>query len=138
MATGLENLWIYQLAENLEIKIHKITKSFPSDEIFRSVDQLRRSSSSVSNNIAEGYHKVTLKDKTRYLTTAKGEAEETKRGILKSARKKFLRFELANDIANEYTTLLKGISGYIKFLKLNDLDKSSVKPKTKKLEQVTK
>lgn len=72
-----------------------------------------------------------MKDKTKSLTIAKGEAEETKRGILKSARKKFLSFEPANDIANEYTTLLKGISGYIKFLKLNDLDNSKSKLKTR-------
>ena len=66
MATGLENLWIYQLAEDLEIKVHEITKSFPKDELYRSIDQLRRSSSSVSNNIAEHYHKTTTKEKNRY------------------------------------------------------------------------
>ena len=109
------------MAEDLEVEVYEVTKSFPKDEIFRSVDQLRRSSSSVSDNISEGYHKITFKDKNRSLTIALSEAEETKRGILKSARKKFLIFELANDIANEYTTLLKGISGYINFLKLNDL-----------------
>jgi four helix bundle protein len=47
MATGLENLWIYKLAEDLEVEIHEVTKSFPKDETFRSIDQLRRSSSSV-------------------------------------------------------------------------------------------
>ncbi|MDH3267816.1 MAG: four helix bundle protein [Ignavibacteria bacterium] len=78
MATGLENLWIYKLAEDLEVEVHEITKTFPKDEIFRSVDQLRRSSSSVSDNIAESYHKTTIKEKTRFLNIAKGEAEETK------------------------------------------------------------
>jgi len=53
MATGLENLWIYQLAEDLEVGVYEVTKSFPKDEIFRSVDQLRRSSTSVSDNINE-------------------------------------------------------------------------------------
>ena len=28
MATGLNNLWIYKLAENLEIKVHEVTKNF--------------------------------------------------------------------------------------------------------------
>lgn len=32
MATGLENLWIYNLAEDLEIEVHEITKGFPKDE----------------------------------------------------------------------------------------------------------
>jgi len=124
MATGLENLRIYVLAEELEIKVHEITKKFPNDEIYRSVDQMRRSSSSVSNNIAESYHKVTVKEIIRFLSIAKGEAEETKRNIIKSAKKKFLSVDIANDIANQYTILLKGTNAYIRFLKLNDLNKA--------------
>jgi four helix bundle protein len=103
MATGLDNLWIYKLAEDLEVEVHVVTKTFIKDELFRSVDQLRRSSSSVSDNIDESYHKITVKEKTRFLSIAKGEAEETKRGILKSARKKFLSEEVARVIADKYT-----------------------------------
>ena len=123
MATGLENLWIYKLAEDLEVEVYEVTKSFPKDEIFRSVDQLRRSSSSVSDNIAESYHKITLKEKIRFLSISKGEAEETKGGILKSARKSFLSEKSAKAIADKYTTLLKGTNAYIKFLNLNELEK---------------
>ncbi|MBW8051325.1 MAG: four helix bundle protein [Cytophagales bacterium] len=61
MATGLENLWIYKLSEDLEVKVHEVTKSFPRNELYRSVDQLRRSSA--SENIAEHYHKTTTKEK---------------------------------------------------------------------------
>lgn len=125
MATGLDNLWIYKLAEDLEVEVFEITKKFPNDEIYRSVDQLRRSSSSVSDNIAESYHKTTLKEKIRFLSISKGEAEETKRGILKSARKKFLSEDYAKNIADRYTVLLKGTNAYIKFLNLNELEKSN-------------
>lgn len=38
MSTGLENLKIYQMAEELEIELHILTKTFPNDEKFRSVD----------------------------------------------------------------------------------------------------
>jgi four helix bundle protein len=129
MATGLENLWIYKLAEDLEVEVHEITKTFPKDEIFRSVDQLRRLFSSVSDNIAESYHKTTIKEKTRFLNIAKGEAEETKRGLLKSARKKFLSESVAKSIAEKYTVILKGTTAYIKFLNLNELEKNSRKSK---------
>jgi len=124
MATGLDNLWIYKLAEDLEVEVYAVTKSFPKDETFRSIDQLRRSSSSVSDNIAESYHKTTLKEKTRFLNIAKGEAEETKRGMLKSARKRFITKEVAKKIADKYTILLKGTNAYIRFLNLNELGKS--------------
>lgn len=108
----------------MEIEVHEVTKTFPKDEIFRSVDQLRRSSSSVSDNIAESYHKTTLKEKIRFLSISKGEAEETKRGILKSVRKKFLSEDIAKNIADRYTIILKGINAYIRFLNLNELEKT--------------
>jgi four helix bundle protein len=117
MATGLENLKIYGMAEDLEILVHKILKSFPIDEKFRTVDQLKRSSASVSNNIAEGYNRYSYQEKIRYLIIAKAEAEETKRNILRSARKEFLSEDLAERIGDQYTELIKAISGYIRFLK---------------------
>lgn len=121
MATGLDNLWIYKLAEDLEIEVHEITKKFPRDEIYRSVDQLRRSSASISNNIAESYHKGSVKEKIRFLNIAKGELEETKRNIGRSFRKEFISKDKSDNIVDRYTILIKGISAYIKFLILNEL-----------------
>ncbi|MBI5215523.1 MAG: four helix bundle protein [Ignavibacteriae bacterium] len=130
MATGLENLWIYKLAEDLEVKVYEVTKVFPRDEFYRSVDQLRRSSSSVSDNLAEHYHKTTVKEKVRFLNIAKGEMEETRRGIIKSARKKFLSDKLALELVEQYTVLMKGTTSYIRFLELNNIGKRQT-PTTK-------
>lgn len=116
MATGLENLKAYQLAEELELEVFEVTKNFPKDEKYRSVDQLRRSSSSTTNNIAEGYNRYSFPEKKRYLIIAKGEAEETKRNIEKSFKKGFLEKGKADEISEKYTELLKIISGYIKFI----------------------
>lgn len=114
MATGLENLKIYQMAENLELAVFHLTKKFPADEKYRSVDQLRRSSSSVTNNIAEAYNKRSIKDRSRILRDiVKGEAEETKRNLSISAKKGFHEDLL---IVEQYTELLKAVSGYIRFL----------------------
>ena len=115
MATGLENLKIYTLASELELEVFEMTKKFPTDEKFRSVDQLRRSSSSVSNNIAEAYNRRSLKEKERILNDiAKGEEEETK-GNLEVCLKKRLHTNAL--ILEKYTTLLKMISGYLRFLR---------------------
>ena len=124
MATGLENLKIYKMAADAEIKIYEITKLFPSDEKFRSVDQLRRSSSSVTNNIAESYNKKSAKEKIHILIDiAKCEAEETKRNLIQSTRKNFANKDNLLFLADKYTEIMKGISGYVRFLKnkLTDL-----------------
>jgi len=115
MATGLDNLKIYQVAARLELEVFELTKSFPFDEKYRSVDQIRRSSSSVSNNIAESYHKRSLKEKVRVLNDiVKGEAEETKRNLDMCLRKGFHKDVI---IIDKYTELLKMVSGYLAFLK---------------------
>jgi four helix bundle protein len=115
MATGLENLKIYQMAERLEIEVYNLTKAFPIDEKYRSIDQLRRSSSSVSNNIAEGYHKQSVKEKIRIFNDiAKGEAEETKRNLIVCTKK---GFHNNKNIIDEYTNLIKAIAGYVRFLR---------------------
>ena len=114
---GLENLEIYKLAERLEIFIHKVTDKFPNDEKFRSVDQLRRSSSSVTNNIAESYHRYSFADKVNRMYIARGEAGETKSGIQLSFKKGFTSEKISEFTVEKYTELIKGINGYIKFLK---------------------
>jgi len=120
MATGLENLKVYQMAEDLEILLHKVTGKFPSDEKWRSIDQIRRSSASVANNISEGYTRHSYKEKIRYLYIAKGEAEETKRNIIRSSKKGFIEDNVTNELVDKYTELLKAISGYIKFVRAKD------------------
>ncbi|OGG55309.1 hypothetical protein A3D62_01660 [Candidatus Kaiserbacteria bacterium RIFCSPHIGHO2_02_FULL_49_11] len=114
---GLEQLKIYQVAEKLELELHEVTKSFPKDELYRSVDQIRRSSAAVANNLAEGYSRASNLEKIRYCHIAKGEAEETKRNVERSSKKGFLPVSQADQITNQYTELLKMISGYIKYLK---------------------
>jgi four helix bundle protein len=117
MATGLENLKIYQMVTALELEVHALTKTFPADEKYRSVDQLRRSSSSVTNNIAESYEKRSLRDKVHILSNiVKGEAQETKNGLAMTLQKGFHNDE---SIIERYTELLKAVSGYIRFLKTN-------------------
>lgn len=117
MATGLENLKIYKMAEELEIRVHNIMANFPRDEKYRSIDQIKRSSASVCNNIAESYHKSSVKDKIRILEISKGEAEETRTNMLRSSRKGFVGDKEAAEIGDKYVELLKAINGYIKFLK---------------------
>lgn len=102
------------MAEILELKVFNLTKKFPSEEKYRSVDQLKRSSSSVTNNIAESYYKRSVKDKIRILQDiVKSEAEETRRNLNVCLKKGFHDNE---EILEEYIEFMKALSGYIRFL----------------------
>ena len=52
-----QELLAYQKSFHLAMRIFEITKTFPKEEIYSLTDQIRRSSRSVSANIAEAYRK---------------------------------------------------------------------------------
>ena len=52
-----KDLTVYQKAFNLAMEIFEVTKTFPADERYALVSQLRRSSRSVCRAIGEGYRK---------------------------------------------------------------------------------
>src|SRR3990167_5196069 len=67
---------IYNDALNLRSKINELAKSFPSDEKFALVDQIRRAVNSIILNIAEGSNKTTDKDRRLYINRAHGSLDE--------------------------------------------------------------
>jgi four helix bundle protein len=55
-------LLAYKKAYALALKIHELSKKFPSEEKYSLTDQIRRSSRSVCANIAESYRRRRYKD----------------------------------------------------------------------------
>lgn len=51
------DLKVYRLAFEAGMEIFKMTKEFPKEETYSLTDQIRRSSRSVSGNIAEAFRK---------------------------------------------------------------------------------
>ena len=54
---GVKSLRVYQLAYRTAMEIFRYSRSFPADERYSLVSQIRRSSRSVAADIAEGYRK---------------------------------------------------------------------------------
>lgn len=71
-----QKLIAWQEAHQLCLLAYRATKLFPMDERFALVDQMRRSSSSVPTNIAEGNSRRTKKDHAKFLTIAVASLEE--------------------------------------------------------------
>ena len=71
------NILVWRKAHELTLKIYKITKKFPKDELFGVVSQLRRASSSVPANIVEGNARRTNKEYAQFLIQARGSLSES-------------------------------------------------------------
>lgn len=76
-------LTVWEKAHKLVLNVYGDTRYFPDDEKFGIISQLRRSSTSICANLAEGYKKST-KEFVRYLDIAEGSLEETKYHLILS------------------------------------------------------
>lgn len=83
---------------------YAITKSFPKEEIFALVSQMRRCAVSITSNIAEGFSRQSYRDKAYFYSMALGSLTELQNQLL-----------IAKDI------------GYLISEKFTELDLQSVK-----------
>lgn len=63
---SFEDLTVWKDSKELTKDIYSITSSFPDNEKFGLVSQMRRASISVSSNIAEGSSRVSPKDQAHF------------------------------------------------------------------------
>jgi four helix bundle protein len=66
------DLIAYQKAYQLTLDVYKTTKTFPREELFGLVSQMRRSAVSIPCNIAEGYCRTHRKEYVQFLNIAFG------------------------------------------------------------------
>jgi four helix bundle protein len=71
-----KNLDVYRFSFQLLEDIYKITKSFPKEEQYTLVNQLRRAAISVCSNIAEGASRLSKREKKRFYEIARGSIVE--------------------------------------------------------------
>src|ERR1700732_1553198 len=81
---SFEDLMVWQGAHKLTLEVYKSTARSPGAEKYGIVSQLRRSSSAVPANIAEGFGRATTRELLRCLQIARGELEETRYFVLLS------------------------------------------------------
>ncbi|MDI6733411.1 MAG: four helix bundle protein [Planctomycetota bacterium] len=115
---SFEDLKIWQMAHNLMLRIDEIAvKNIPREEKFRAGDQIKRSSSSIPDNIAEGYTSYYYNDKIKCLYVARKEAGETQNHLRKLEGKGYITKEVSDELFGKYTGLIKGINGFINYIR---------------------
>lgn len=72
------DLKVWEKAHLLTLEIYNITKTFPQEEKFGLVSQMRRAAVSIATNIVEGHKRYSQKDFTHFLNMAQGSVEELK------------------------------------------------------------
>ncbi len=112
-----EKLEVWQNSRKLVKEIYLATSSFPENEKFGITNQLRRASTSISANIAEGFSRQSNKEKSRFLNVAFGSTIEVINFLILSNDLGFLTNENYNQlreksefITNQINSLNKTIN----------------------------
>lgn len=113
-AKSFRDLIVWQKAHELVLDVYKVTKDFPREEVYSLTSQIRRSSTSVAANIAEGFKKKSSLDKIRILNIAQGSLSETEYFLVLS---KDLGYGDMNDLMAKADEVGKLLEAYMKAIK---------------------
>lgn len=113
---SFEEINSWQLARILNKKIYRITENESFKRDFDLARQIRRSSVSISSNIAEGFERNTDKEFIHFLFIAKGSAGEVRSQLYLALDLNYITQEAFNELLLEISEISKLLSGFIKYL----------------------
>jgi four helix bundle protein len=114
--TGFRDLIAWQRAYALCKVIYQTTASFPAEEKFGLVTQMRRGAVSVPSNIAEGYGRGSRADYVRFLKVARGALYELDTQVGLSIDLGFLGSERAESVRGALIETNQVLAGLIRSL----------------------
>jgi four helix bundle protein len=118
--TKFEDLEIWQEARKLAKEVFILSKETDLKTDFRFKEQIKASSGSVMDNIAEGFERDGNLEFRQFLSVAKGSAGETRSQIYRLYDCEYISEEQFVDLKNKYEKLSGKIKNFITYLNKKD------------------
>jgi|SRR5688572_7364638 len=102
-------LKVWGKAHQFTLAVYDVSKEFPKEELYSLTNQLRRASSSIPANIAEGCGRMTQADFASYLNIALGSSNESEYFILLAKDLGYMpmeKFDVLTTLINEIKAML--------------------------------
>jgi four helix bundle protein len=119
--TSFEDLPIWQKGRELSKLIHALTETGSISSDFKFRDQIRSSSGSVPDNIAEGFERGGNKEFIQFLYIAKGSCGETRSQSYRAFDNNYISELQLKELLDLTKEISSGISNFIKYLKNSGL-----------------
>src|SRR5215470_13014635 len=117
MLKSFRDLEVWQRAHRLVLNLYRVTGSFPKEERFGVVSQLRRAAFSIPANIAEGFGRRSTEELLQSLAIANGSLEETRYFVLLSCDLGYVTKQQLNDLDEQLNAVAQMISALTRSLK---------------------
>ena len=108
---SFEDLDVYKAARILVRDVYRLQHQFPKYEIYALGDQIRRSASSVTSNIAEGSGRSSFKEKSHFIEIAYGSLMEAFSQLQLAQDLGYLQQENVDEIRPQFIHVAKMLSG---------------------------
>lgn len=106
------DLSVWQKSMNLTRKVYELTASYPQEERFGLVSQMRRCAVSIPSNISEGYGREINNEHIRFLYISLGSCNELETQLILSKDLAFVTTNACQELVNlvdEVSKMLKSL-----------------------------
>jgi len=114
---GFEELEVWKEARNLRMAIRELYKKFPKNEEYSLISQIKRSSRSVTANIAEGHGRYHYQENIQFCRHSRGSLDETKDHLITALDEEYITRGEYENCVKMYDHCLKLLNGYVAYLK---------------------
>jgi len=109
----------WQKSHRLSMEVFELSKNLPRCEDYGLTSQIRRSSNSVSGNIAEGFGRQTKRDKANFYIISRGSLFETQSHLLYGKAITYFDEDKVKKLIEEYAQLAHELNKLIQSLGTN-------------------
>jgi four helix bundle protein len=114
MYKNFQEMPVWQLAFRLSEDVFAISSKLPRSEDYGLTSQIRRSSNSVSANIAEGFGRRGNKEKSHFYIIARGSAFETQNHLIYGNSVGYFKSEKTKELTEKYNKMIHDLNKIIK------------------------
>ena len=115
--TSFTELDCWKEARVLRNEISLLTRGFPKEEKYDLTSQIKRSSRSVTANIAEGYGRFHHQENIQFCRISRGSLTETLDHLIVAYDEKYIDEDTLKNFQVMLEKCLKLLNGYINYLK---------------------
>ena len=113
---SFEDLQCWQACREVRIFVSELVKSYPKEERFSIVDNMKRAARSATQNIAEGFGRFHYKENIQFCRVSRGSLYELTDDLITSIDEGFINkkdYELGRSKISNALALLNGYISYL-------------------------